>query len=810
MRVSEDGLRVESRVGDGVRIHILSLGEDGELDALASARSLIDRYRLLEHPALPPVLEVEDGEDRLVVVTPRDEGVRLDRLRKLLANDQTELPDPAVWLVGWRLFGALAAAHLARDASGLLLPLIHGSLSMSSMVVTHDGELRVHGFCPHLDPTLDGDEEDDTRGRSQSIVPQAWWAPEVRQGNTAHPPSDVYSAALILRTLLAGLPQPIPGSSILPLAEARPDLPRDITEALDRAVMLRDETPPTAADLSLRFEGLVRVSDGKKALRELIELQLALSGLFSVATPQPWQDDEPLSERVAKAPDEPLLEALPFERDDASPESLRILDEASTEIAREMDSLLIELDAGAFEDEGGRLLESIPVPLEVRAPREPVRRRPTPPPLPVAELVRGDDVTPGKDEVPVDDVGSEADHVPDEDEANDQARVTIAATPFLDPPSDEPDLCEDGATDAGDEEDGHEQEDDADEEPDSSAIDAGYVVKEQEAPANLGRDDVEERARRDSAAPIELSRIAEPVLGDEDELGELDPTLDDTQPDLERPSNADPPSPFLMPNDVLRRAKTELESQHENGTPRVLVEGHFEVAGDPAEDEIGDEVVRVAPRKKQQRTLAEARARRARPESEPPPPPLSPSFSDPPLPSSSRPTSTEPEGGSSTRWGVFLAVAAVTALATWYGSEPPAKSPPPLTSEAVRSPPPPSPPPAPEPSHATRPAATPHTPELEPPEPIASATLETPEEELMTYEGYLIIESSADAIVVLKGKPVGATNEKNRVRCGKFKHVRLRHKLPPAHGSPWLTIGESIAVPCQKTSTHEIEPDVLE
>jgi hypothetical protein len=80
----------------------------------------------------------------------------------------------------------------------------------------------------------------------------------------------------------------------------------------------------------------------------------------------------------------------------------------------------------------------------------------------------------------------------------------------------------------------------------------------------------------------------------------------------------------------------------------------------------------------------------------------------------------------------------------------------------------------------------------------------------MTFEAYLIIKSSVDADVVLRGVPVGSTNHKNRVRCGTFKHVRLRHKSPPHDRSPWLTAGQPISVPCMQVTTHTIEPDILE
>jgi hypothetical protein len=700
-----------------VQLHIIEGDPRSGVTDLSPVRSAIDRYRLLDHPSLPPVLDVDDDGVRLVVSTPRIDGVRLDRVRKLLRNDRADMPEPAVWFIGWRLFGALAVGHMARDPSGLLLPIVHGSLAMTKMSISRSGELMVLGLCPWLDVP---DEDAEEAGASQSVVPQAWWAPEVRLGHTAHPPSDVYSGALILRTLLAGAPQPVPGELLRPLVELRPDLPHDVTEALDRAVARNGDDAPTAADLTLRFEGLVRVSAGKRALDELVALQLAIRGLFSVATPEDsWRasetaegsDPPPASDTfedglilVPDSFEDALLEALPLRMDETSPESIQYLDEATSRVAAEVDGIVVELEAE-----------------ELRASAPPPKEG-------------------GQDEA----VQLFVDAVASGPEGEGRARSGPPPLP--------------------------------------------------QSAAEMFVDSADPDNRRDSAAPIELMRLASPVLSGLDELDPLDATLDDTQPDLERPS--DHGSAFLMPSRLLHLAQDEIAAQNIGATPRVLVEGHFEVAVDPDADDIGEEVARVAPRKQAHRTLAEARQRRGRRDSLPPD-----SFSDPPLSASSRPADVADDAGLS-RWGLFAAVAISTAVAAWYGSK---------AADVVES----------IPDNATPVTSVRTSPPSEPASALPLSTVTTlpsaplalsgappdgaSEDELKSFEAFLVITSSADAEVVLKGQPVGYTNQKNRVRCGAFKHVRLRRR-DIGDATAWLTKGESIAVPCMQTTTHRIEP----
>ncbi len=887
-------------VPDRVRLLVFSTANEEEEGALSAVRRQIDRYRLVRHDALPPVLEVfehapasEDGSPgaelctELVAVMPHDEGVRLDRLRRFLARDylvaanaesgvaavgDERLPDPAVWFIGWRLFGALAAGHLARDENGLLMPLIHGALTMRQVLVTATGELRLYGLCALLD--WDDALADDKRGAGQdgaqvraSIVPQAWWAPEVRQGNTAHPPSDVYSAALILRTLLAGLPQPIPGASIEPLVRARPDLPGDITEALDRAVLREDgQSAPSAADLSFRFEGLVRVTEGKKALRATMDLRRAIGGLWSVSAPEPdWAQTRAELSDVAPASgrakphdtnedfvvledaelDEATLERLQVLSEPASPESLQILDEATNDVVAEVEGLI------------AREFNEMPPPLPVPAlpDSESYFRRPIsvviPPPLPPTEPP--EDPHPHRDEPSPEPPDAEPSPEPPglapspEPPAADSSPETLDAAPLTELPNRAPPSSATRPQARGSSAETLDPEPLAEiAEPPDAAVRSERQSKSHadsqapatsDAPVAPAPPEPLEREKRDSAAPIELKRLAAPVLGEGDDLGPLEGTLDDTQPDVPGPISAARSWPFLRSDAILRRAHDELDAMHsEEDAPSVAVTGHFEVAGDPGRDSIGDLVARLAPRKRRTLTLQDARrARRERSDdasgrrgtkggttatSD-----GAPDRQLPPSQASARPLEDQ-EGGAWSRWGVFAAVAISAVVSLWYGSSgPSAESSPRLGTDdgpraassagdamganssiaggfapagAMGSSVPTS-------EQSSVPTSAP-SPVMSAPSVEPMMSMELPDEsELLSFQAFLIIVSSVDAEVVLKGKPVGPTNRKNLVRCGRFKHVRLRRSAPD--DARWLTVGESIPVPCMRTTTHKIEPD---
>jgi hypothetical protein len=77
-----------------------------------------------------------------------------------------------------------------------------------------------------------------------------------------------------------------------------------------------------------------------------------------------------------------------------------------------------------------------------------------------------------------------------------------------------------------------------------------------------------------------------------------------------------------------------------------------------------------------------------------------------------------------------------------------------------------------------------------------------PPAELLSFQGYLTVRSSADAEVYVKGVSIGPTNQRNVSHC-RQKFVRLG--VPP--GPRWLSPGKTVDVACRGETTVAIEPE---
>lgn len=120
----------------------------------------------------------------------------------------------------------------------------------------------------------------------------------------------------------------------------------------------------------------------------------------------------------------------------------------------------------------------------------------------------------------------------------------------------------------------------------------------------------------------------------------------------------------------------------------------------------------------------------------------------------------------------------------------PADSAPPSSSASSGDP---EPPPAPDPSSAS--SATP-APERE--DPPSKAELD----ELLSYEGYLTVTSTADAEVYVQGKHVGPTNRRLVSKCYQ-RFVRLKKGTD----GDWITPGRPVRIACMSSTTVEINPE---
>jgi CheY-like chemotaxis protein len=121
----------------------------------------------------------------------------------------------------------------------------------------------------------------------------------------------------------------------------------------------------------------------------------------------------------------------------------------------------------------------------------------------------------------------------------------------------------------------------------------------------------------------------------------------------------------------------------------------------------------------------------------------------------------------------------------------------------------PSEPPA---AEAGTPAAGGEAPEAGGEAPAAEAGAALPEvdmgeggdgSELSWDQGFLVVRSTSTADVYATGFKLGATNKKNKSKCG-LKFVRLGTGSDPPK---WLTKGKTVDVKCQATTSIDLEPE---
>ncbi|MEM6786658.1 MAG: hypothetical protein AAF715_03985 [Myxococcota bacterium] len=261
-------------------------------------RRRVERFATLDHSALAQVVDVFVADARVAIVLRHEDGVALDALERSVDRDRHRLSEVAVFYVAARLASALHRAHEPppdTDAAGEAW--IHGVLGRDDVMVAWDGGVRVLGLCPGLDTV---------RPSTMPATSRFEVAPEVRRGEAATPAADAFSIAAIVNSLLGG-PIAIPSVDEMtpPPGDGNDDdgapLPAAVARALEAALDPEPEARPSCAALERCFSALTSVAEGRAALREHLELHQALSGLWSVASPDPWRAAEeplPLSKRT--------------------------------------------------------------------------------------------------------------------------------------------------------------------------------------------------------------------------------------------------------------------------------------------------------------------------------------------------------------------------------------------------------------------------------------------------------------------------------------------------------------------------------
>jgi hypothetical protein len=221
-----------------IALHDGGSGVRAEREAKAAAR--------LAHPGIVALYESGRDDEAVYLVS---ELVRGRTLAELMAEG--ELSDRDVLRVGVALCDALAHAH----GRGV----VHRDVKPGNVMIPdrpYDGA----GVAKLTDFGVARIAGDDVLTRTGDVVGTlAYMAPEQAEGREAGSEADLYALALVVYEALAGV-NPVRGRGAastarrvgarLPaLGRLRRDLPLDLCEALDRAVLPRPEDRGTLADL---------------------------------------------------------------------------------------------------------------------------------------------------------------------------------------------------------------------------------------------------------------------------------------------------------------------------------------------------------------------------------------------------------------------------------------------------------------------------------------------------------------------------------------------------------------------------------
>ncbi len=218
----------------------------------------VEAARALDHPDIVALLDFfSDGRRSFLVW----ELVRGESLAELAG----ELRDDEAVLAVAQICEALAYAH----ARGV----VHRDVKPQNVMVDRQGVVKVMDFG--IARLADADT---LTAEGELLGTVAYMSPEQAAGRRVGPPTDVYSAGLLLYELLTG-ENPVRGATagetvgnilagrIAPLEHTRPDLPRELSDVLAAACSLRAVERPSAAETADVLRSLSGQLDGGRRLR---------------------------------------------------------------------------------------------------------------------------------------------------------------------------------------------------------------------------------------------------------------------------------------------------------------------------------------------------------------------------------------------------------------------------------------------------------------------------------------------------------------------------------------------------------------
>jgi eukaryotic-like serine/threonine-protein kinase len=213
----------------------------------AIVNSFLDEARLsmaLNHPNIGHTYDVGDVDGRTFLVMEYIEGQNLGvllRTAKRAADAHTPYPSSSLWggLFSQVLEG-LHAAHIAKDARGRVLQIIHRDVSPQNVLITYDGVPKLVDFgIAKAHTRITGTDAGTLKGK------YAYMSPEQIRGEELDARSDVFAAGIVLWEMLAG-------RRLYKAESAMRSVERILQEPLVSPVRVNPACSPTLADVALR------------------------------------------------------------------------------------------------------------------------------------------------------------------------------------------------------------------------------------------------------------------------------------------------------------------------------------------------------------------------------------------------------------------------------------------------------------------------------------------------------------------------------------------------------------------------------
>ena len=225
----------DTRLDRMVAIKVLPSHSMGNAEAIERFEREARAISRLNHPNVCTLYDVGQVHDVRYLVMEYLEGRSLSQI---VATGRLSVSDALRY--GRQIAEALAKAHAAG--------IIHRDLKPANVIITSEGTAKVLDFgLARRQPT----EEEATRGPVTDVgcavgTPQ-YMSPEQLMGEHIDIRTDVFSFGVLLYELLTGA-RPFTGSNVFsiaqriqearptPLADLRPDVPREVTAVVDRAL----------------------------------------------------------------------------------------------------------------------------------------------------------------------------------------------------------------------------------------------------------------------------------------------------------------------------------------------------------------------------------------------------------------------------------------------------------------------------------------------------------------------------------------------------------------------------------------------